>query len=157
MPLMQGKKGLVFGVANDRSYAWYISKQLIEQGATCAFTHLPDPKGKMERRCRSAITELGVTDPWLAPCDASKDEDLDAVFDKFKADHGKLDFVVHSIAYADREFLKLGNFHTTTRQAWSATFKETICSPARQHMLFCCEQFKSGDVSETVSPSCSGI
>ena len=119
MSLMKGKRGIVFGIANDRSYAWYITKQLLEAGAECAFTHLPDPKGKMERRCRSALEELGVKDPWLVPCDASKDEDIDAVFERLGSDFGQIDFVVHSIAFADRQFLQMGNFHTTTRQAWT--------------------------------------
>lgn len=119
MSLMKGKRGIVFGIANDRSYAWYITKQLLEAGANCAFTHLPDPKGKMERRCRSALEELGVKDPWLVPCDASKDEDIDAVFERLGSDFGQIDFVVHSIAFADRQFLQMGNFHTTSRQAWT--------------------------------------
>ncbi len=119
MGLMDGKKGIVFGIANDRSYATFITKSLIEHGATCGFTHLPDPKGKMERRCRMAVEELGVTDPWLVPCDASKDKELDTVFEKISKDFGEIDFIVHSIAFADREFLKVGNFHTTTREAWT--------------------------------------
>ena len=117
MGLMDGKKGIVFGIANDRSYAWYIAKQLIEQGAECLFTHLPGDK--MERRCRLAIKELGIEDPWLVPCDASKDEDLDAVFAKIADEFGGIDFIVHSIAFADRTFLEIGNFHTTTRAAWA--------------------------------------
>jgi enoyl-[acyl-carrier protein] reductase I len=119
MGLMDGKRGLIFGIANDRSYATFITKQLIENGAECLFTHLPDPAGKMERRCRGAVEELGVKNPWLAPCDASKDEDLDAVFDKVAKDFGSIDFIVHSIAFADRQFLQIGNFHTTTRAAWA--------------------------------------
>jgi len=119
MGLMDGKKGIVFGIANDRSYATFITKSLIEHGATCGFTHLPDVKGKMERRCRMAVEELGVKDPWLVPCDASKDEDLDAVFEKIAKDFGEIDFIVHSIAYADREFLKVGNCSKTTRAAWT--------------------------------------
>ncbi len=118
MSLLAGKKGIVFGIANDRSYAWFIAKCLVDQGATCAFTHLPDDKGKMERRCRQAVEELGVSDPLLMPCDASKDEDLDAVFDKLGQAYGSIDFVIHSIAFADRQFLQIGNFHTTTRQAY---------------------------------------
>lgn len=117
MALMDGKKGIVFGVANDRSYAWFIAKQLVEQGATCCFAHLPGDK--MERRARKAIEALGVEDPWLVPCDASKDEDLDAVFNKLGEDFGAIDFVVHSIAFADRQFLEVGNFHTTSRAAWT--------------------------------------
>ncbi|MBI1338515.1 MAG: SDR family oxidoreductase [Phycisphaera sp.] len=117
MGLLDGKKGIVFGIANDRSYAWYITQALIQQGATCLFTHLPGDK--MERRCRQAIEELGVKEVWLKPCDVSKDEDLDAVFGAIKADHGKIDFIVHSVAFADRTFLELGSFHKTTRAAWS--------------------------------------
>lgn len=119
MGVMDGKRGIVFGIANDRSYAWFITSQLLAAGAECAFQHLPDDKGKMERRCRSALDELGVKDPWLMPCDASKDEDLDTIFDKLKQDFGSIDFIVHSIAFADRQYLKTGNFHTTTRQAWA--------------------------------------
>jgi len=114
---MQGKRGIVFGVANDRSYAWYISKQLLANGAECAFTYLP--VGKMQRRVEKAVKELGVNDPWLMPCDASKDEDLDALFAKVGEDFGNIDFVVHSIAFADRAFLEIGSFHKTTREAWA--------------------------------------
>lgn len=117
MGLMEGKKGIVFGIANDRSYATYITKQLLEQGAECAFTFLPI--GKMERRITKAVNELGIEDPLLIPCDASNDEDLDAVFAKLEETWGKIDFIVHSIAFADREYLQIGNFHKTPRDAWS--------------------------------------
>ncbi|MEX0744719.1 MAG: SDR family oxidoreductase, partial [Phycisphaeraceae bacterium] len=121
MGLLDGKKGLVFGIANDRSYASFITRSLVEQGATCGFTHLPDAdpaRGKMRKRCASAVEELGLKDPWLVPCDVTKDEDLDAVFAKVKQDFGSIDFIVHSVAFADRQFLQIGNFHTTTREAW---------------------------------------
>jgi len=114
---MDGKRGIVFGIANDRSYAWYITKQLVAQGAECCFTHLPGEK--MERRVRQALDELELADPWLMPCDVAKDDDLDALFDKLEQDFGRLDFVVHSVAFADRQFLQLGNFHKTTREAWN--------------------------------------
>lgn len=119
MGLLDGKRGIVFGIANDRSYAWHIAKALLAEGATCAFTHLRDKTGKMERRCRSALEELSVQDLWLMPCDASRDEDLDAVFDKLAEHWGDIDFVIHSIAYADRQFLQPDTFHTTTRGAWA--------------------------------------
>lgn len=118
MGLLDGKKGIVFGIANDRSYGWFIAKALIEHGATCGFNHLPDDKGKMERRCRQAIEELGVTDPWLVPCDVAKDDDLDRTFEKLGQDFGSIDFVVHCVAFADRQYLQPGNFYTTSRQAW---------------------------------------
>ncbi len=117
MGLMERKRGVVFGIANDRSYAWFITKQILEAGGQCAFTHLPGDK--MRRRCASAVNELGVAEPWLMPCDASKDDDLDAVFTQLKDDFGQIDFIVHSIAFADRQFLQVGNFHTTTREAWA--------------------------------------
>ncbi|MFA7235454.1 MAG: enoyl-ACP reductase [Phycisphaeraceae bacterium] len=117
MGLMDGKKGIVFGIANERSYAWFITKQLLAHGATCAFTNLPGDK--MERRVRGAVEELGVKNPWVMACDAAKDEDLEAVFAKLKADFGSINFIVHSIAFADRQFLQLGNFHKTTRAAWT--------------------------------------
>lgn len=117
MGLMQGKRGLVVGIANDRSYAWYITQQLLAGGAECCFTNLPGEK--MERRVRSALNELDIRDPWLVPCDASKDEDLDALFEKLTTDFGSIDFIVHSIAFADREYLQIGNFHKTTRAAWT--------------------------------------
>lgn len=117
MGLLDGKRGVIFGIANDRSYAWFITKQILAAGGQCVFTHLPGEK--MQRRCAQAIEELNVQNAWLMPCDVSKDEDFDAVFAKLAADFGEIDFIVHSVAFADRQFLQIGNFHTTTRQAWT--------------------------------------
>ncbi|MEX0886385.1 MAG: enoyl-ACP reductase [Phycisphaeraceae bacterium] len=119
MGLLDGKRGIVFGIANDHSYAWHITKELRAAGATCAFTHLRDASGKMERRCRLALEELAIANPWLMPCDAAQDDDLDAVFEQLAAEWGEIDFVIHSIAYADRQFLQPGTFYTTSRAAWN--------------------------------------
>jgi len=119
MGLMDGKRGLVTGIINDRSYAWFIAKRILDAGGECLYTFLPDAKGKMERRVRGAIRDLGNEDPWLMPCDIARDEDLDAVFDKVAETFGKIDFIVHAVAFADRQFLQVGNFHTTTREAWT--------------------------------------
>lgn len=116
MGLMDGKRGIIFGIANERSYAWFIAKQLAEQGAELAFTYLP--LGKMELRVRKAVQAIGIDNPWLEPCDANSDEDLDRVFAKLKDDFGSIDFVVHSIAFADREYLKSDMFHKTPRDAY---------------------------------------
>jgi enoyl-[acyl-carrier protein] reductase I len=116
MGLLDGKKGIVFGIANERSYAWYIAKRLIEQGATLAFTFLPF--GKMEHRVGKAVEALGVSNPWLQPCDANSDESLDAVFKKLGEDWGTIDSVVHSIAFADKDYLKPDMFHKTPRQTY---------------------------------------
>jgi len=118
MGLLDGKVGLVFGVANERSYAAFIAKSLIEHGAKCGFAHLPGEKN--ERRTRRALEEMGAPDAWVAPCDASKDEDLDSVFDGYAKAHSRLDFVIHSIAFADRQWLAPGKFVETPRAAYLA-------------------------------------
>ena len=117
MGMMDGKRGLVVGIANDRSFAYSIAESLIREGAECLFTHLPGDK--MARRCGKAVSALGVEDPWLCPLDASSDEDLDAVFDRVGSEFGKIDFLVHSIAFADREWLQEGNFTKTPREVYT--------------------------------------
>jgi enoyl-[acyl-carrier protein] reductase I len=117
MGLLDGKKGLVFGVANERSVAWHAAKQLIDHGATCGFVHLPGEK--MERRVRRTLNSGGLEDAWLHPCDASSDADLDATFAAAGEKFGQFDFLVHSIAFADRDYLRIGNFTETTREAWA--------------------------------------
>ncbi|MBX3357149.1 MAG: SDR family oxidoreductase [Phycisphaeraceae bacterium] len=118
MGLLDGKVGLIVGVANDRSYAWYIAKSIIDNGGKCAFTHLPGEKN--ERRTRKAVEQLGVSDPWLFPMEASSDEQIDAAFTRYAESFDKMDFLVHSIAFADREFLQAGKFVETPRQAYLA-------------------------------------
>jgi len=117
MGMLSGKRGLIVGIANDHSYAYYIAESLLREGAECLFTHLPGEK--MERRCSKAIEQLGVTNPWLKPLDASKDEELDTLFDQVKADHGTIDFLVHSIAFADKDWLKTGMFTGTPRNVFN--------------------------------------
>ena len=137
MGLMDGKRGVIFGIANERSYAWFIAQQLLAQGADCKFTYLP--AGKMERRVRNAVTALvgEGTDIWLEPCDANSDESLDAVFAKLRDDFGSINFVVHSIAFADREYLKPDMFHKTPRQAYTSaidTSAYTLLAMAQRAM-----------------------
>lgn len=115
--LMQGKRGLIVGIANDRSYAWSIAQSLISHGAECLFTHLPGDK--MERRCAKAVESLGVTEPWLAPMDAGSDSDLDAVFERIDREFGSIDFLVHSIAFADKDWLQKGKFTATPRDVFT--------------------------------------
>lgn len=114
--LLQGKVGLIFGVANDRSYATHIAASVTRHGGTCAFAHLPGEKN--ERRTRKAVEGLGITDPWLFPCDAGQDADLDAVFEAYARRFGRMHFLVHSIAFADREWLAPGKFTDTPRAAF---------------------------------------
>ncbi len=116
MGLLDGRTGLVVGIANERSYAWHIAKALITHGARCAFTHLPGEKN--ERRTRRAVDELGVKDPWLMPMEASKDADLDDAFGEYAERFDRMNFLVHSIAFADREWLQAGRFADTPRAAY---------------------------------------
>ena len=117
MGLLDGKKGLVFGVANDRSIAWHTARHLIDQGAVCGFAHLPGEK--MERRVRRTLMGGGVEGAWIHPCDVSSDDDLDALFAAAKTQFSTIDFLVHSLAFADRQFLQHGRFAETTREAWN--------------------------------------
>ncbi len=116
MGLLEGKVGLVTGIANDRSYAWHIAKSLTEHGARCAFAHLPGEKNL--RRTAKAVEKIGIADPWFFPFDASSDDDLSAMFDAYSKAHERLDFIVHSIAFADRQWLAKGKFVDTPRQAY---------------------------------------
>jgi len=115
--IMAGKRGLIVGIANDRSYAWHIAERLIRHGAECLFTHLPGEK--MERRVRNAVADLGVADPWLMPMDAGQDADIDAVFDRIAKEFVGIDFLVHSIAYADKDWLQDGRFVATPREVFT--------------------------------------
>ncbi len=117
MGLLEGKTGLIFGVANDRSIAWHIAKNAAAHGATCAFSYLPGEK--MEGRVRRTLEGGGLGDAWLHPCDVASDDDLDALFAALKRDVGAIDFVVHSVAYADREYLKAGRFTETPRAVFA--------------------------------------
>lgn len=117
MGLLDGKRGIVFGVANDRSIAWHIAKNLTEHGATCGFSHLPGEK--MERRVRRTLEDGGIANPWLFPCDVSKDEELDTLFHAVKQQYDTISFVVHSMAFADREYLKIGKFTETPRHVFT--------------------------------------
>jgi len=107
---------MIVGIANDRSYAWHIAKAIIEAGGRCAFTHLPGEKN--ERRTRRAVEELGVSDPWLCPMNAGNDADMDAAFAKYAESFSTMNFLVHSIAFADRDWLSVGKFVETPRAAY---------------------------------------
>jgi len=107
MGLMDGKKGLVFGIANDYSIAWHITERLHAEGADMGFTHLPDKdpaSPKMERRLRKLVEPLNPK--LITSCNVQLDEDLDRVFAAAKEAYGELDFIVHSVAYAPMEDLK---------------------------------------------------
>jgi enoyl-[acyl-carrier protein] reductase I len=107
--LMAGKRGLVMGVANDHSIAWGIAQMLHEQGAQIAFTYQGEAQAK---RLKPLAT--GIGSDIVLPGDVEKDEELDEVFAVLKQKWGGLDFLVHAIAFSDREELK-GRYVDTSR------------------------------------------
>jgi|TARA_B100002051_G_scaffold118634_1_gene113026 enoyl-[acyl-carrier protein] reductase I len=110
MSLVKGKKGLIMGVANDRSIAWGIAKKLSENGAELAFTYLGDALKKR-------VTPLAesVNSKFLLDCNVENKDDIKKTFDEIKNKWGHLDFVVHAIAFSDRSELS-GEYINTSRE-----------------------------------------
>src|SRR3981081_1184926 len=113
--LMKGKRGLVMGVANDHSIAGGIAKTLAAQGAELAFTYQGEALGK---RVKPLAQSLGV--PLVLPCDVEDLASVDSVFETLRAKWGQLDFLVHAIAFSDKNELK-GRYADTTRENFSRT------------------------------------
>ena len=99
--LMTGKKGLIMGVANDRSLAWGIAQAAHHHGAELAFTYQGEA---LEKRVRPLAESVGSD--LVLPCDVTDDASMDAVFTTLEEKWGKLDFLVHAIAFSDKEELK---------------------------------------------------
>jgi enoyl-[acyl-carrier protein] reductase I len=110
---LEGKRGLVFGVANRRSIAWAIAQAWHEAGARLAFAYQGE-------RLRGNVEELAASlgaEPFLLPCDVTSDEQLDAAFRAYGEREGRLDLLLHSVAFAPREALE-GRFVDTSREAF---------------------------------------
>ena len=113
MSLLAGKIGIVFGVANKRSIAWAIAQAWAAEGAKLAFTYQGD-------RVKENVEELAGTfgaDTMILPCDVTKDEDIDRVFQAAGEKFGRLDLLLHSVAFAPKAALE-GEFVNTTREAY---------------------------------------
>jgi len=110
--LLEGKHGLVLGVANKRSIAWGIARAAQREGARLALTYQGE---RLERNVRQLAEDL--EDPLLLPCDVTRDEDLKGVADGVRQEFGGLDFVVHAVAFALREELD-GEFVGTSREGY---------------------------------------
>ena len=113
-PLMQGKRALVTGVANDRSIAWAIAQLFQREGADLAFTY---PGEAMERRVRPLAEGIGARA--IVDCDVSKDADIDRAVAEVRKVWDRIDVIVHSIGYAPREALDGRFTDVTTRQSWA--------------------------------------
>ena len=112
MGMLDGKKGLILGVANDKSIAWSIAQALHKEGAELAFTYAGQI---LEKRVKPLAESLGSK--YILPCDVTKDDDIKNLFKILKDGFGHLDFLVHSIAFAKREELK-GKFLDTSRDGY---------------------------------------
>ena len=110
MSLVKGKKGIIMGVANDRSIAWGIAKKLAENGAELAFTYLGDALKK-----RVVPLAESLKSNFTLSCDVEKKEDIIRTFDDIKNKWGNLDFIVHAIAFSDRSELS-GEYLSTSRE-----------------------------------------
>jgi enoyl-[acyl-carrier protein] reductase I len=120
--LMAGKRGLILGVANNRSIAWGIAKACADQGAEIALTYQGEA---FKKRVEPLAAELGAH--LVGHCDVTEPETLDAVFDNVAAKWGKIDFLVHAIAFSDKEELD-GRYVETTRDNFLRTMDISVYS-----------------------------
>lgn len=109
MGILEGKKGLILGLANDKSIAWGVTQACKREGAELGFNYLGD---MLEKRVRPLAESTGST--LIEPLNVGDDAQLDDFFEKVEKKWGKLDFMVHSIAFSNKESLK-GHFRDTTR------------------------------------------
>jgi len=114
-PILSGKRGLVMGVANDRSIAWAIARQCAEHGAEMAFTFQGDA---LKKRVTPLAASIGSE--MVLPCDVTDMASVDAVFERIESEWGKLDFVIHAIAFSDKAELK-GRYVDTSMENFDRT------------------------------------
>jgi len=117
MGMLEGRKGLILGVANNRSIAWAIAKRIMEEGGECGFTHLPDKPEDERKKNRRRVSQCTEQYPeqakFLVPMDVSKDEDIAAVMQTAADTFGKVDFLLHSIAFATLDDLNRETVETS--------------------------------------------
>jgi len=121
MGLLSGKTALIFGLANERSIAWGITKAFQEQGATVGLSYAP----MVEKYVCPLAAELGVT--FVEPCDVSSDEQITAVAKKAAKHFGQIDILVHSIGFANKDELQ-GNFYNTSRAGFHLAMDISVYS-----------------------------
>lgn len=122
MGLLQGKKGLVVGVANERSIAWGIAQALHREGAELAFTYAGEA---MESRVRPLAEGIGSR--IILPCDVTVDREIEGVFSRLKDEWGSLDILIHSVAFAKKEELK-GSYLETSREGFRIAMDVSVYS-----------------------------
>jgi enoyl-[acyl-carrier protein] reductase I len=113
---LTGKNALVTGIANNRSIAWGIAQQLHKAGANLGVTYLPDEKGRFEKKVRELVEPLQPS--IFLPCNVQDDAQIQETFEAIAKDWGKLDILIHCLAFADKEDLS-GDFSKTSRTGFS--------------------------------------
>ncbi len=122
MNLLEGKRALIFGVANDHSIAWGIAKAMHDQGAELSFSYATEA---LERRVRPLAESLGSS--FVEKCNVTEDKEIEAVFKKAADELGTIDTLVHAVAFAGREELE-GRFHNTTREGFRVAMEVSVYS-----------------------------
>lgn len=122
MGLLEGKKGLVLGVANERSIAWAIAEALHREGAELAFTYASEI---LEKRVRPLAEGIGSR--VIEQCDVTKDEEIASLFEKIKDSMKGLDIIIHSIAFAKRDELR-GEYLNTSREGFHLAMEVSVYS-----------------------------
>ncbi|MEL6248939.1 MAG: enoyl-ACP reductase FabI [Cyanobacteria bacterium J06554_6] len=125
---LTGKTALVTGIANNRSIAWGIAQQLHQAGAKLGVTYLPDEKGRMEKKVRDLTEPLSPS--LFLPCNVQDDEQINSLFESVKAEWGKLDILIHCLAFANRDDLT-GEFSNTSRQGFQTALDISAYSLVR--------------------------
>jgi len=113
---LTGKNALVTGIANNRSIAWGIAQQLHKAGANLGITYLPDDKGKLEKKVAELVEPLQPS--LFVPCDVQKDEQVEAAFATVREKWGRLDVLIHCLAFANRDDLS-GDFSNVSREGFN--------------------------------------
>ena len=134
---LTGKNALVTGIANNRSIAWGIAQQLHKAGANIGISYLPDERGKMEKKVAELVEPLNPS--LFVPCNVQSDEQIKATFDTIADKWGKLDILIHCLAFANKEDLT-GNFSDTSRAGFNqaleiSTYSLTQLSGAAKPLM----------------------
>jgi enoyl-[acyl-carrier protein] reductase I len=122
---LSGKNALVTGIANNRSIAWGIAQQLHKAGANLGITYLPDDKGKMEKKVAELVEPLQPS--LFLPCNVENDEQIQSTFATIRQEWGKIDILVHCLAFAQREDLT-GGFSETSRAGFKTALEVSTYS-----------------------------
>lgn len=125
---LTGKNALVTGIANNRSIAWGIAQQLHKAGANLGITYLPDERGKMEKKVAELVEPLSPS--LFLPCNVQNDEQIQSTFETIRDKWGKLDILIHCLAFANKDDLT-GDFSQTSRSGFNTALEISTYSLAQ--------------------------